>query len=833
MRPGRFLALFFVVSCWFEAHGQTLYHQWSMSIDIPGIGFTRDGGRIIRSDDGGNIYIAGGFVGTIDLDPSSVERIITSEGDDDWFLVKYDANGNYLWGFSAGGKSLDTTYGMEIDEKGNIVVSGAFRGVMDVDPAAGTELLLIGPGGENGTVASAFVAKYSSEGLLVWGFNLIDDATSSVLEMATDQFDNIYVTGAYGGPVDFDPSNAIAELNGTGKFLAKYDTDGNYLWAVQASNIPSRGIHCDDESNVYVTGAFTGTYDFDPSSNVVNHTSLGGRDIFITKFDDEGIYQWSLAVGSTSDDYGYAMTTDDDENLYITGDVRALADFNPTAENALAGASTGTTHTFVARYSTDGEFSWVFSLNHNANIGANMRDAGRAIVRGEKGTFYLAGNLTSTEPTDFDPAATNTINMSGRSFFVAQYRNDGNFLSVSNFPLSSSPMPEAFPNSLFLNKDHELLLTGAYAGSFDSDPEAGYDSILSSTRGMFVVKYTTCERVNITTQPSPEEVCPGAGVNLVVGATSTVSLEYQWYKDNTPIDEMTTSVLTLIDASGSTEGQYHVEIYGGCEAMSDTVRISLKPSPKFSSVNFSDVVCEGSKATFTANAGEGRYQWFKDGEAIRDAGESTFNIEQTIQSDEGTYHLKFTDECNIELTSSNMMLAVIQLVSVVTSPQDVTIIEGDVLELNAVISGENLSYSWRKDGVELEAHTSSDLMVTSSSDADAGLYTATATNQCNSAITHPANVVIMPLVLSSEDPVDDEVRYTNPFGNVFSFIIPSSTATEFSAVNIYSTQGGRIYQATTDDSTMHTINTAKWPSGLYYFVVKRRGKVKTVKLIKE
>ena len=80
-----------------------------------------------------------------------------------------------------------------------------------------------------------------------------------------------------------------------------------------------RSTTVDAAGNGYTTGFFKGTVDFDPGAGTFNITSVGGRDIFITKLDAAGNLVWAKGMGGASDDEGFSIAVDASGNVYTTG----------------------------------------------------------------------------------------------------------------------------------------------------------------------------------------------------------------------------------------------------------------------------------------------------------------------------------------------------------------------------------------------------------------------------------------------------------------------------------------------------------------------------------
>ena len=105
--------------------------------------------------------------------------------------------------------------------------------------------------------------------------------------ICTDAAGNIYITGSFQNTVDFNFGGAINSLTATGSlsdiFIASYEPDGDYRWAVRAGSSDAdntgNGAICADGTNVYVTGNFSGSVLF----GATGLTSAGGTDVFVAK----------------------------------------------------------------------------------------------------------------------------------------------------------------------------------------------------------------------------------------------------------------------------------------------------------------------------------------------------------------------------------------------------------------------------------------------------------------------------------------------------------------------------------------------------------------------
>jgi hypothetical protein len=272
-------------------------------------------------DGSGNIYITGGFDGTVDFNPATATANQTSAGGQDIFVAKYSGAGVYVWANRAGGSSntgTGTNYAdvgtrIAVDGSGNAVVAGEFYGTVDFDPGTGTASLT-----SVGTGTNCFVARYNSTGGYLWAFTPL--ARGSV-QVTIDGSGDIYLTGGLaaigsdtvGFPNDFDPGTATVSFAGRVAYLARYTSSGAYLWAFAITSdslavafASGQDIAVNGSGDIFVTGEFTRTYDFDPSEAAATLTSAsaGIRDIFIAKYTQPALPKrsWEQGTGISDND---------------------------------------------------------------------------------------------------------------------------------------------------------------------------------------------------------------------------------------------------------------------------------------------------------------------------------------------------------------------------------------------------------------------------------------------------------------------------------------------------------------------------------------------------
>ena len=313
------------------------------------VGSFNDMGRSITTDASGNVLTTGNFRGTADFDPGTAVFNLTAVAQEDIFICKLDASGNFIWAKHMGGSGLDDGNSITTDAAGNVYTTGQFAGTVDFDPGAGA-FNLSSAGNQD-----IFISKLDADGNFVWVKQLGGTLFDNGLSITTDASGNIYTTGNFREIVDFDPGEGTFILTtnpliGPEVFIIKLDANGDFVWAKQMGGPNSDSgysIATDASGNVYTTGSFRETADFDPGTGIFNLTTFGEGDIFISKLDVNGNFVWAQQIGGTENkDIGYSINIDASANVYITGMFEGTADFDP-GSTSFNLTSSGLTDIFV------------------------------------------------------------------------------------------------------------------------------------------------------------------------------------------------------------------------------------------------------------------------------------------------------------------------------------------------------------------------------------------------------------------------------------------------------------------------------------------------------
>ena len=438
-------------------------------------GASTEGSRSTAVDADGNVYTTGGFVGVVDFDPGTGTFYLSSPGFSDIFISKLDALGNFVWAKQVGGMNDDTPYEIAADASGNIYITGLFNDVVDFDPGAGTYSLT------SFGFYDGFVSKFDSSGNLIWARQFGGASLDWGLSVTVDANGNVYSTGSFLGAGDFDPGPGtfiLTPLAPNDTYISKLDSAGNFIWAKQLEAELGMDITLDNYGNMYVTGDFNGTNDFDPGSGTYNLTSAGDYDSWVAKYDVSGNIIWAKGMGGTGRDWGYSVSVDQDGNVISTGYFNDTGDFDPDT-GIFNMTSAGFEDIFISKLDSNGNFLWA------REFGGASSDYGYSIAAGNDGNIFTTGYFINA--VDFDPGIGTSILTSagGSDIFISELDASGNYVWAGN--IGSSGYDIGY--SIVLDASEDIYVAGSFVGTADFDP--GVDTFNLTNAGFgdaFVLK---------------------------------------------------------------------------------------------------------------------------------------------------------------------------------------------------------------------------------------------------------------------------------------------------------------------------------------------------------
>jgi uncharacterized protein (TIGR03437 family) len=248
----------------------------------------------------------------------------------------------------------------------------------------------------------------------------------------------------------------------------------------------------------------------------------------------------------------------------------------------------------------------------------------------------------------------------------------------------------------------------------------------------------------ITAQPTNQATCPGGTVTFSATATGA-NLSYQWRKNGANINGATASNFTISPVAAGDAAQYDVVVTGSCGTVtSQPVSLNINAATNINTQPANQTACLGGSATFSvaaSGAGTLSFQWRKGGVNIPGATASSLTINPATASDAASYDVVVTSDCGVT-TSNPATLTISAATAIATQPQPQTVCLGAPASFSVTAAGTNLSYQWRKSGVNIAGATSSAYGLATTAAADAGDYDVVITGACGTVTSNPVALVV-------------------------------------------------------------------------------------------
>ncbi len=436
---------------------------WAMSMGGGGTPPSIDAPHAVAPDKSNNVYVAGYFGSAAangrssDFDPGSGVGSLTAISGYDAYLAKYDTGGSFLWALSLGNTNLTFTeeraWDLAVDAAGNAYVAGAFGGTVNFNSLFGPPRWVTNPG----TGSGLFLAKYAPDGSNLWavglGANISSVFNEGYTTVALDQNSRCWLAGNFRSTCNFDTGSGVSNLTSRGNtdiFLVRCGTDGAFEAVCQiggpGQDIVSPGAMRSDGANLYLTGRFSGTADFDPGPATSNLTAVGGNNIFLASYGGTGNLRWAFnmpTAGETTGQGGHRVALDAGTNCFVAGWSGGTTDFDPSPSGTsnLVAHSTSAADTFLAKYDSAGALLWAHGFG-SSNPGTNDSNIAAGLALDSHANAYITGQFFGTD-ADFDPS-TNVADVTSagaNDCFVAKFTAAGDYSRGSALRLEDIRMP--------------------------------------------------------------------------------------------------------------------------------------------------------------------------------------------------------------------------------------------------------------------------------------------------------------------------------------------------------------------------------------------------------
>lgn len=485
--------------------------EWSKATSDVQTGYART--NFIKFDSFGNMYVHSTVGGYCNFYGNEIRSDLPVQ-----IISKHDLGGNLIWMQQINdGSGYFQKQGSQlaIDKDNNVFVTGNFSSTL----SAGSTTL----NNSDGT-ADGYVIKYNSNGTILWGSRIYADGAGTNVNpyhVVSDNLGNIIVSGTYTGTIKIENST-LTELGSADVFVAKYDANGNFLWAKSfgGTDVEYMGlVSTDADNNIYLTG------EFHSNPTELNNMSIplttDDGSTLLAKLDADGVTQWAYFYGgvtgaSYSDSWPVDIRTDAAGNSYLWG-------WCPN--NSIFGSYT-LTNTF-----TDGTYSYYLTkINNTGTVvwakgiyeklyGFNYGDC---LDLDKYGNIYVGGHIRDSISIE-----DSIITRQGLlDMFIAKYDNDGNFKWFTDVPLM-------YNNANSLNVvaalDNDVVYVGGANafpitfGSFQFLPTSQNGFI--ATKGNFIPVHSVTLVVDDGTNPVPGAFVSMGGYYNYTNMSGSVSFE--------------------------------------------------------------------------------------------------------------------------------------------------------------------------------------------------------------------------------------------------------------------------------------------------------------------
>jgi hypothetical protein len=448
--------------------------QWAKAFNANNIYIYSDNsnGRSVGVDGQGNVYSAGLFQHTLDFDPGPGVYNLSAAGlfETAIYISKLDANGNFVWAIQIPEEVDWGNIEIKVTSDGTIYLASDLRHAADMDPGPGVQIMT--PiGGKD-----AFVIKFDTNGNFIWAkqFGGPGDTVPHSDILDVDQDNNVIICGGFNNTVDFDPGPGTYNLTSTAHiqaFIVKLDINGNLIWAKQFGNSPVvysgstiNDLKCDRDGNIFTTGTFAGTCDFDPGAAVYSLTATATNDGFISKLDPDGNFIWAKGIDNTNTTYNNwilhptGIDIDSMNNVITTGAFIGQYDFDPAVGVYNVATAGGTFDCYILKLDPQGQFLWVKTIGNNID-----HEIANDIAVDANNNIYFIGSFGTS--VDFDPGpGTYVINSPypGASAIV-KLNSNGNFVFAA--PYQSIFYGSTNFRRMVVDNAENIYVTGAVSGT--------------------------------------------------------------------------------------------------------------------------------------------------------------------------------------------------------------------------------------------------------------------------------------------------------------------------------------------------------------------------------
>ena len=595
-----------------------------------------ESGTAITCDNNGNVFVTG-YTSSLLAIASNGAYQDTLKGEKDAFIVKFDNNGNRLWGTYYGGTNDDQGTGIACDANGNVVITG-YTNSNDLVFPTGAHQATYGNG-----VNDAFIAKFDNNGAILYGSYYGGSGDDRGTGITCDLNSNIYITGYTSSSNAISASTSSYQAiigGGYDAFIVKFNSTGVRQWATYYGGNGDdygMGIAHDVGGNIYITG-YTNTNSTDTimfSRNALDSIFSGIYDIFVVKLKYiEGTRIWGTLYGGSGDDRGYGIACDNSGDAFITGvtnsytNIAKTSGTDPIYQTTLGGG----TDAFILKLKSNGALKWC------TYYGGLQNDVANGIACDNNGNnIYITGYTNS-----YNAIATNSSYQSayggGTNYgdaFALNFDGSDNLQWGTYFGGSD----DEYGTGVSIDNNENVFITGSTESQSAIATDTAFQNIIGGGEDAFVAKFSTCPL-----PPHPLEVSANIPICIPQSISDSTSFSYIQYFPNLsyvwtlPDDSIITTSSNTIYLKFNqylTDTTLYLKVHatnscGNGDTLTYPIPVHLTPQAPYIEFTSADSI------TITSNKPIGN-QWYNVDTSI-----SVINNQTCIATSDGYYHATIT-----------------------------------------------------------------------------------------------------------------------------------------------------------------------------------------------
>lgn len=450
-----------------------------------------DTGVAVLTDASGATYVAGTFLGTIDVDPrQDVRRRLRSDDDrNDIFLAKYEGR-RLVWSRRFGGSGNDEVSVMRFSPDGDIILAGQF----DQEARFGS-----GKGGVtvrgNGRRDIYFAKISASGGAVRWVKTVGGGRDDRLTALNVGPDGDIYYSGTIrlSGDVDPGPRQRLITTEGSDDtVISRLDGgDGSLKWFKVFGEDDTRetitGLEVDGQGRVVVVGLFNRELRFDRKNAKLDREAVGEDDVYIARLSANGRFEFVRTFGGKEFETVADVAVGPDGSIHLTGNFSDESDFDPSGKQRNL-VALSENDAYVAKFRPDGRLVWVEQIG-----GEDARITAQSIGVAPDGSVYAAGDFNADDSpilirraqgkpvvllTDKDDAPIIPTSVIGQSEgYLVRLNPQGEFTDAVQFggEDGSVSVRDIAVTEQFVH------LTGAFAGEDGTDFDPGTGTVFRRT----------------------------------------------------------------------------------------------------------------------------------------------------------------------------------------------------------------------------------------------------------------------------------------------------------------------------------------------------------------